>query len=411
MHPNERVYAVSEMRRLANWTLFLLLAVGNAPWGDEVQVPNAPDHPGFVLPAFDGPNSVGVRSFSWLDEERSETGLPDGIGHREISVQIWYPATTGNKGRTALYSPGIEEMLAASAELPAVDRNFVMAHKPLLNTATTSMPGVDIAPPESAWSVILFSPGGNVSRHWQTALAERIASRGFVFVSISHPFSTIDVAPISGFSMSIDWRLDQEDEEAAALADNSLADILAEDAVFVLKQLRGLVEHDPAFAGAMNLDDAGIAGHSRGGKTVGRACSSYPVFKACAVIDNIGPTRERDTGIEMPFLTLRSPWPEERVAELHDYLGRTGTVAYDVELADTNHFTCTDLPLFIPDLRVAGTDSVDGIDICAAILSDFFDAYLRRRISADKRWMPSDQPNIAAFKRFQPGPPNPGGTP
>ena len=396
------------MRRLANWTLFLLLVVGNAPWGDEVQVPNAPDHPGFVFPAFDGPVSIGVRSFSWLDEERSETGLPDGKGHREISVQIWYPATIDKKGQTALYSPGLEEMLAASEELPASDRNFVMAHKPLLNTATTSVPGADIAPPESAWPVILFSPGGNVSRHWQTALAERIASHGFVFVSISHPFSTIDVAPKSGFSMSIDWGLDEEDEQAAAMADNRLADILAEDAAFVLEQLRGLVEHDPAFAGAMDLDEAGIAGHSRGGKTVGRACSSYPAFKACAVIDNIGPARERNTGIEMPFLTLRSPWPEERVAELHDYLGRTGSVSYDVELADTNHFTCTDLPLFIPDLRVAGTDPVDGIDTCAAILSDFFDAYLRRRISADEKWMPLDQLNTASIKRFKPGPAAPG---
>ncbi len=120
------------MRRLAILTLFLLLVVGNAPWADEVQVPNAPDHPDFVLPAFDGPIAIGVRSFSWLDEERSEAGLPDGKGHREISVLIWYPATTVKIGQTALYSPGIEEMLAASEELPAAYRNFVMAHKPLL---------------------------------------------------------------------------------------------------------------------------------------------------------------------------------------------------------------------------------------------------------------------------------------
>ena len=161
--------------------------------------------------------------------------------------------------------------------------------------------------------------------------------------------------------MSLDWGLDGEDEQVAAMADNRLADILAADAAYVLQQLRGLAGHDAAFAGTMDLEGAGIAGHSRGGKTVGRACSSYPAFKACAVIDN---------------------------------------VAYDVELAATNHFTCTDLPLFIPDLRVAGIDPVDGIDTCAAILADFFDAYLRHRISADETWMPTGQPDGASIKRF-----------
>ena len=390
------------MRRSVNSRFILLLVIGQAAWAEEVHVPFAPDQPDFVLPAVDGRVPVGVRSFSWLDEERSATGLPDGKGHREIGVQIWYPATGNKKEQTALYSPDIEKMFVAGEELPAAKRNFVMAHKPLLNTATTSMPGADIASPESesGWPLILFSPGGNVSRHWQTALAERVASHGFVFVSISHPFSTIDVARKSGFSMSIDWGLDDEDAKAAAMADNRLADILAEDAAFVLEQIRGLVDHDASFATAIDLDETGIAGHSRGGKTVGRACSSYRVFKACLVIDNIGPARERKTGIRVPFLTLRSPWSEDRIAELHDYLGRTGSVSYDVELADTNHFTCTDLPLFMPDLRIAGIDPVDGIDACATILADFFDAYLRRHISPDDDWMPSDQLSTVSIRRF-----------
>jgi predicted dienelactone hydrolase len=120
----------------------------------------------------------------------------------------------------------------------------------------------------------LFSPGGNVSRHSQTALAERIASQGFVFVSMSHPYSTMDVAPVSGFSLSIDWGLDQEDEQAAMAADNRLAQVLAGDAAFVLHQLRKLIENDDPFDGALELSHVGIAGHSRGGTTVGRACAS-----------------------------------------------------------------------------------------------------------------------------------------
>jgi len=134
---------------------------------------------------------------------------------------------------------------------------------------------------------------------------------------------------------------------------------------------------------------------------VGRACASNPDIVACAVIDNIGPDRERETGVKPPFLTLRAPWAEERIAILHDYLNRTGSVAYDVELTSSNHFTCTDLPLFMLDLRVAGIEPVDRIDACANILASFFDAYLRRRISTDantwERTIRSDKVRITKF--------------
>jgi hypothetical protein len=374
---------------------------GSAASGEEIRVPYAPTNPNFTLPALNGPHSVGVRSFAWMDEARVETASPKEADYREVAVQVWYPATVKSTDRSALYTPELKEMLSASASLPAGEQKFVKAHEVLGNTATNSVPGAKIFESDQPWPVILFSPGGNVSRHSQTALAERIASQGFVFVSMSHPYSTMDVAPESGFSMSIDWGLDQDDEQAAAAADDRLANILAGDAAFVLHQLRKLVENDDPFDGELELRHVGIVGHSRGGTTVGRACASNPDIVACAVIDNIGPDRERQTGVKPPFLTLRAPWAEERIAILHDYLNRTGSVAYDIELASSNHFTCTDLPLFMLDLRVAGIEPVDGIDACANVLVSFFDAYLRRRISIDdntwEQTMRSDKVRMTKF--------------
>lgn len=389
------------MRLPICWAVVLVAVAGSVAFGGEIQVPHAPASSDFKLPRSNGSYSVGVRSFAWVDEARAETATPNEDDYREVTVQIWYPATVAGNEERALYTPELEDMLAASENLPAADRSFVRNHTPLRNTATNSAPGATIAASEQPWPAILFSPGGNVSRHWQTALAERIASRGFVFVSMSHPYSTIDVAPQSGFSMSIDWGLDQEDEHAAAAADGRLADLLAGDAAFVLSQLRELAKQEGPFARALELDHVGIAGHSRGGTTVGRACASHPDFIACAVIDNIGPERERETGVPPPFLTLRSSWPGERIAELHDYLGRTGSVAYDIELTNSNHFTCTDLPLFLPDLRVEGIEPSAGIDACADVLSSFFDAYLRRRISTDEAWEPAIGTDKVTTKKFQ----------
>jgi pimeloyl-ACP methyl ester carboxylesterase len=371
------------VRLLVHCTAVLMLVTATGTWGEEIQIPYAPANPNFTIPASKAPYSVGVRSFAWIDESRVETVSQNSAGYREIAVQVWYPATTEDNDRAALYFPELNEILSASESLPAGEQKFVRAHAVLGNTATNSVPGAKILESVQPWPVIMFSPGGNVSRHAQTALAERMAGQGFVFVSMSHPYSTIDVTPHSGFSMSIDWGLDQEDEQAATEADNYLAQVLAGDVTFALDQLRTFVKTDNYFADALDLRHIGILGHSRGGTTVGRACATNSGFVACAVIDNIGPDRERQTGVKQPFMTLRTSWDEERIAALHDYLKRTGSVAYDVELANSNHFTCTDLPLFMPDLRVEGIEPVNGIDTCADILVKFFDAYLRRRISPD----------------------------
>jgi hypothetical protein len=388
---------------LTGTIILLLSASAEVLRAAEIQIPIASANARFVLPAIEGAYPVGVRSFSWIDSARSMTGLPEHRGSREISVTVWYPATTISSQKPALYAPGIEEILAAADSVPENRRGFIKAHEPMLNVASNSMPAADPAPAQHDWPVIFFSPGGNVSRHFQTALAEEIASRGFVFVSMSHPHSSLDVAPDSGFSMSLDWNLDAEDRQVADENDNRLADILAEDAKFVMDQLRILNRSDDALAVAMNFDHVGIAGHSRGGKTVGRACSTNEDFRACAVIDNIGPARERNTGIRQPFLTLRSDWREDRVNQLHDYLSRTGSVSHDILLQRSNHFTCTDLPLFITELRVEGLDPGEGIRACATIITAFFGIFLAGGTSEDADWIPDELSEHVSVWRFTPG--------
>jgi hypothetical protein len=271
----------------------VMLVTGPRTWGEEIQIPYAPAQPDFTIPTAKGLHSVGVRAFAWINKSKTALARSDSTDYREIAVQVWYPATVEDGDRSALYFPELPAMLSAADGLPASEKRFVRAHAVLENTATNSVPGAKILASARPWPVILFSPGGNVSRHAQTALAERMAGLGFVFVSMSHPNSTIDVTPRSGFSMSIDWGLDAEDAQAAAEADNALAQVLAGDAKFVIDQLRTVHEIDPSFASALNLRHFGIIGHSRGGTTVGRACATVSDIVACAVIDDIGPDRPR----------------------------------------------------------------------------------------------------------------------
>ena len=290
-------------RQYVGVVVFLLAITSNA-LGAEIDIPSAPAPPDFVFPKPDGPHPVGVRAFAWIDSSREESATEEPDDYREVTVQIWYPASPQPDAPTAAYTPELEAILAAASDASEEHKKFIKMHAPLRGAATTSIAGADIAASSDPWPVILFSPGGNVSRHFQTALAERMASQGFVFVSMSHPYSTIDVAPESGFSMSIDWGINDEDDKGARAADDRLADILAGDAIFVLERLGDLEKSGP-FAGRLGLDRVGLAGHSRGGTTVGRACASDARFAVCAVLDNIGPDREQETGVPPPMLALR----------------------------------------------------------------------------------------------------------
>jgi len=379
--------------------LLLILSVETSG-ATEIKVSVAPSDASTVLPTLSGTHAVGVRSFYWLDNTRSKTGLPGDGGNREISATVWYPAITKPGQQLALYSPGIEKILAAIDSVPEDKRQFIMAHDPLRNVASNSVPGAYPATAENGWPVIFFSPGGNVSHHFQTVLAEMLASQGFVFIAMSHPYSSLDFAAESGFSISLDWDLDNEDRQLADANDNRLAQILADDAAFVFDQVQAIATTDDPLAAAIDMNRAGIAGHSRGGKTVGRACSSKEIFRACVVIDNIGPARERVTGIDQPFLTLRSDWDAERVTELHDYLGRTGSIAHDVVLLNSNHFSCTDLPIFISELQGEGIEPVTSISACARIIASFFESFLSIGANGITDWLPDGLSDQISMRRF-----------
>jgi hypothetical protein len=386
----------SKVAPLILTSVFCTMAAAN-----EIDVPGAPGIPALSLPAFDGEFGVGVRAFSWTDASRTRTGLSGDGGNREIDVTVWYPARETAGRERALYFPTLEGMLAGADTLPPDQKRYVLLHAPLRNVRTNSVPAAPPLLKDGGWPLILFSPGGNVSSHAQTALAEHVASRGYVFVSMAHPYSSIDVAAKSGFSMSRDWDLENDDRQIADRNDNELADILASDAAFVLEELRELARDGNMPGPVMDFDRTGIVGHSRGGKTVGRACRRDESFRVCVVLDNIGPAQERKTGINQPFMTLRSPWGDERVAELHDYLGRTGTVAYDVELADSNHFSCSDLPIFIADLRIGGVNPVDGIRACADLVTAFLDAFLRDSAGPDTDWLPAGSAGQVSVRSFE----------
>jgi hypothetical protein len=306
------------------------------------------------LPELTGPNQVGVSTFFWVDEQRPETATSDPNDFRQIIVQLFYPAIRDRSVPPLAYVPELSQMRAGlSVDTRQEVRKIGQDLERFRCVTTQAFADLRVSGVQKSYPILIFSPGGNMSRHWHTAQAEEWASHGYVVAVLSHAYSGMDVFPSGGMLMSSDvWRASKgaTPEEEARL-DDALSDGLAGDARFALSRIEqiqsGAIPHP--LNGHIDLGKAALLGHSRGGKTVGRACADDTRFKACVTFDNIAPARERKTGIHTPHLVIRTPWAALREKELDQYLALNPAGAFDIALTAANHFTFSDLTLIDPE--------------------------------------------------------------
>ncbi len=333
------------------------------------------------LPTPTGAYPVGTVIQNWTETSRNEaaTSAPD--DKREVAAQLWYPASATDAGGTP-YMTGVDAMVAhvlADTLAPAWLAGQLAAYGQLRVHAT---PNALLASTDAPYPVLLFSPGGNMSRYYHSALAQELASYGYVVAVMSHAYSGWDVFARDGFVMSSShwWGDEGMSEVDQQKMVETLNDALAGDARFVLDclvEMNG--ERGGEFAGAFDLDRVAIAGHSRGGKTVSRACSTDPRFKAAIIYDNVGPVRERASGLKQPLLSMRTAsdrWSDERVQALHDYLARTGSVAFEVVVDGASHNSFSDLPMIDFAHYPSDIDPARAHAIVAACTRDFLAGYL-----------------------------------
>ena len=323
------------------------------------------------LPTPTGAFTTGKVSAVWVDRSRSEPGTALTTDQRRIRVVAWYPAAPGT-GDPASYLADRETIaagLVASGEVSALEAEGLrFVGDPARSRAR-------VAESVSTYPVILLSPGNATNVEFYSALAEDLASHGFVVIGLDHPFQVAAVALNDEVAVYAgDPPLDRAAEVTSRRIDERVADI-----AFVLDTL---VRDGPGLellSGHLDLSRIGLMGHSNGGVAAAMACADRRIA-ACLNIDGQlagGPFSARPDPVAptKPFMFLT------KESELHPSLAAlfeaAGKDTFRVVVPGAAHDEFADPATFRPRILPIASEADDVITVSRGLSRAFFDHTLR----------------------------------
>src|SRR6202034_490908 len=209
-------------------------------------------------------------------------------------VSLWYPAVPSD-GQRARY------MTPAESELQLTSRGITGGRRGVLSKVRTNA-AVDATPAghQRRHPLVVLSPGFTSSRSTLTALAEDLASHGYVVAGIDHTYESFATAFPDG---RVTTCLAREARRRGSGSQEEVAAGRAADVSFVLGELTGA---HPAWPGAGLIDPSRIAmaGHSAGGAAAIAALVADSRIRAGIDMDGSTYALIPERGLSRPFLFL-----------------------------------------------------------------------------------------------------------
>lgn len=364
--------------------------------------------PVFESPKPTGPYAVGTTRMSFVDGSRPEVFTSDPGDHRDLAVQIWYPAepAPGAKPEPFWEDAGVVgPRLAASLGLP----RFLFNHLTLVRSH--SYPKAPMPEGETAFPVLIFSHGYAQGFAAQNkVLMEELASRGYAVFSIGHPYEASAVIYPDGRVVSVsevqiqkvrdelkrtmppalkklEVSKSKADRAAAVRELIGGAPILTDsvriwtaDTRFVLDRLEAVNAGAIAspFAGRLDLSRMGVLGMSFGGTTAGEVCLEDSRVKAGVNLDGLQYGRLIDHPLRRPFMFMNSESGRGLNEPMYE---RAEGPVYYVTVRGSRHLDYSDLAFISPLFRTLGALGPVGgrrmSKIYNAYTLAFFDKYLK----------------------------------
>jgi predicted dienelactone hydrolase len=370
--------------------------------------------PVFAFPRPAGPYGIGTVTYHWTDSSRREAFSPDKNRHRELMVQVWYPA---RKDASSSYAPYIPDADAMAADLALYNfPTFVLSH--IKYVKTHAIEAAPIASARPRYPVLIFLEGLTGYRQMNTFQVEELVSHGYIVVGIDQPGAAASVIfpdghHIAGFPKTqMDPLINQSlspTSEAPQLNGQVFPDgiipYFAQDVSFTLDQLTALNRQDPRhlLTGKLDLQHTGLFGVSLGGMVGGEACKSDPRLAACLLMDVAMTADVVEKGLQQPSMWLTRPadsmrlerqhlgdWPEKDIQQtqttMRSVYTRLPADGYFVQIPGTFHLDFTDVDLFSPAFPKLGFTGPIGSqrahEIINAYTLAFFDKHLKNEPEA-----------------------------
>jgi dienelactone hydrolase len=354
---------------------------GMGTFADAGGAPVAPGHTP-CLPEPTGPCPAGITSVYLKDVSRPDPWAA-GVGARELMVSLWYPATPSD-GRRARY------MTAAESGLQLTSRGITGVPPDALSTVrTNAVTGAAPAGRPRGLPLVVLSPGFTSSRSTLTALAEDLASHGYVVAGIDHTYESFGTAFPDG---RVTTCLARQARQRGTGSPQKVAAGRAADVSFVVGELTGA---HPPWPGAGLIDPSRIAmaGHSAGGAAAIAAMLADSRIRAGIDMDGATHAPIPEAGLARPFLFLGkqssytpgTPGKKSAVTTWErDWKLLTGWRRW-LLVAGAVHASFTDLALLADQIGIdtgAALSGARSIDITRAYVRAFFDQHLRSQPQA-----------------------------
>ncbi|MGW2321637.1 alpha/beta hydrolase family protein [Streptomyces sp. NPDC001680] len=377
----------------------------NTPWApenDEAPLHHKAVHPNALasgradasglqlnMPAPTGPYGVGMVGLHLVDKSRTDPYIP-GSSTRELMVSLWYPATATSGHYQAPWMPSISgaHFLASRGLSPQqvtlpTTAGHVLAP---VNTKLGKLP------------VLLYSTGLHSDRAMGTALAQDLASRGYLVVTVDHTHDANEVQFPGN-------RLEVDTMPPGAHSSDTLK-VRAADIRFVINQLGTISKGGDPDAGhatlpsglsqSVDMSRIGMFGWSLGGAAVDTAMQLDHRIAAGADLDGqfFGSAPSKD--LDRPFMLFSSGTHNRN----NDGSWRTlwshlKGYRVDIQLHGSAHLSFSDNEWMVPQeagllglsqdqlQQMFGTIDPDrAVQIQREYLAAFFDQELRKRHSS-----------------------------
>ena len=340
------------------------------------------------LPEPTGPYPVGTTSLWLTDTSRPDPWAP-GVNERELMISLWYPATPSDGPRARYMTPAESELQLGSRGITGVPPGALSTVR--TNAAVDATPAGD----QHALPLVVLSPGFTNSRSALTALAEDLASHGYVGAGIDHTYESFATAFPDGRVTTCLAR--EERRRGEGFWEKAVAGRAA-DVSFMLNELTGA---HPAWPGAALIDPSRIAmaGHSLGGAAAIATLLADSRVRAGIDMDGATHAPIPDHGLSRPFMFLgkqsnytpgsgHAVTPGTREWKLlrgsvttweRDWKLLTGWKRW-LLVAGAVHASFTDLGLLADHFGIdtgAGLRGARSLDITRAYVRAFFDQHLR----------------------------------